>query len=310
MGRGLQHGGSVSAAADGKDERPVLAALSADAGAAPSCLRPSTSRIVRAFRWSRLILHAVLAFAIVATIFPRVSQATRARILRWWSQKLLRILRIIPAVHGHPPDWQARDLVIVANHVSWLDIFVINAVRPTRFVAKSEIRDWPFVGWLCEKTGTIFIKRAKRSDTHKINQVMHDVLAAGDCVGLFPEGTTTAGDRLRKFHSSLFEPAVISGAKVMPIAIAYREEDGERSMAPAYIEDITFAQSLRALLDRPKLIVDVTCGDPLAADAMKRRELASACESLIARILGVKVINERLALGGELAAQTEQFEDD
>lgn len=198
--------------------------------------------------------------------------------------------------------------MIVANHISWLDIFVINAVRPTRFVAKSEIRDWPFVGWLCEKTGTIFIKRAKRSDTHKINQVMHDVLVGGDCVGLFPEGTTTAGDRLRKFHSSLFEPAVASGAKVMPLAIAYREEGGERSVAPAYIEDITFSQSIRALLECPKLVVDVTCADPLPADQFKRRELASRCETLIARILDVDVIREPLPLGGELAAQTEQFE--
>lgn len=264
---------------------------------------------MRAFRWTRLILHGLVAFALVATIFPRASESTRARIVRWWSRKLLRILRVIPAIHGHPPDWNTRNLVIVANHISWLDIFVINAVRPTRFVAKSEIRDWPFVGWLCEKTGTIFIKRAKRSDTHKINEVMHDVLAGGDCVGLFPEGTTTAGDRLRKFHSSLFEPAVVSGALVMPLALAYREEDGERSLAPAYIEDITFAQSIRAILDCPKLVVDVTCGDPLAAGALKRRELASACEVLIARILDVEVTRERLALGGELAAQTEQFED-
>lgn len=268
-----------------------------------------TSRLVRAIRWTRLILHALTAFALVAAVFPRASQPLRARILRWWSAKLLRILRIIPDVRGHPPDWQDRDLVVVANHISWLDIFVINAVRPTRFVAKSEIRDWPFVGWLCEKTGTIFIKRAKRKDTHKINQVMHDVLAGGDCVGLFPEGTTTAGDRLRKFHSSLFEPAVVSAGKVLPMAIAYREESGERSFAPAYIEDVTLVQSIQAILSCPKLVVEVTCGDLLAAEKFSRRDLASACETLIARILEVEVSRERLALGGELAAQTEQFEE-
>jgi 1-acyl-sn-glycerol-3-phosphate acyltransferase len=253
-------------------------------------------------------VHALTAFLIVGTIFPRASQSMRARILRWWSRKLLRILRIVIDVHGHPPDWQARDLVIVANHISWLDIFVINAIRPTRFVAKSEIRDWPFVGWLCEKTGTIFIKRAKRSDTHKINQVMHDVLTSGDCVGLFPEGTTTGGDRLRKFHSSLFEPAVISGATVMPAAISYREESGERCAAPAYIEDVTFHQSITAIMACPKIIVEVTCADPLSTAAMSRRELATACETMIARILDVEVSRERLTLGGGLTAQTEQFD--
>ena len=222
---------------------------------------------------------------------------------------MLRILRVVLDVNGHPPDSQARDVVIVANHISWLDIFIINAVRPTRFVAKSEIRDWPFVGWLCDKTGTIFIKRAKRSDTHKINQVMHDVLAGGDCVGLFPEGTTSAGDRVRKFHSSLFEPAVASGASVTPVALEYRLDSGARSIAPAYIEDITFQQSIGAILACPKLIATVTFADPIISAGQNRRALASTCESMIARILDVEVSNERLPIGGGISAQTAQFEE-
>lgn len=261
-------------------------------------------------RWIRLIGHAVLAFALVGLVFPRVHQATRARIVRWWSGKLLRILRIVLDVNGHAPDWQARDLVIVANHISWLDIFVINAVRPTRFIAKSEIRDWPGVGWLCEKSGTIFIKRARRSDTHKINEVMKEVLSAGDCVGLFPEGTTTAGDRLRKFHTSLFEPAVASNARVTPMAIRYRYDDGERSLAPAYIEDITLQGSLSAIIATPKLVAEITCADPLQAGQYTRRVLAGECETVIARILGVDIVREKLALGGEMAADTAHFDND
>lgn len=252
----------------------------------------------------------MVAFLLVGLVFPRASQVMRARILRWWSRKLLRILRVVLDLNGHPPDWQARNLVIVANHVSWLDIFIINAVRPTRFVAKSEIRDWPFVGWLCDKSGTIFIKRAKRSDTHKINQVMHEVLHGGDCVGLFPEGTTTAGDRLRKFHTSLFEPAVVSGALVTPVALEYRLDTGERSLAPAYIEDITFQQSIKAILACPKLIATVTFADSLDSSTQNRRALASTCESMIARILDVEVSNERLPIGGGIAAQTTHFEED
>lgn len=251
-----------------------------------------------------------MAFLLVGLVFPRVGHTTRARIVRWWSRKLLRILRIVLDVNGHAPDWQARELVIVANHISWLDIFVINAVRPTRFIAKSEIRDWPGVGWLCEKSGTIFIKRARRSDTHKINQVMNEVLAGGDCVGLFPEGTTTGGDRLRKFHTSLFEPAVASNALVTPMAIAYRNEDGSRSSAPAYIEDITLQQCLAAIIASPKLVADITCADPLRAGTYNRRELAAECETLIARILDVEVSREKLALGGEIAADTAHFESD
>lgn len=260
-------------------------------------------------RCIRLIWHVSVGFILAATVFPRVGQRGRARILRWWSAKLLRILRIVLDVHGHPPDWQTRNLVIVANHISWLDIFVINAVRPTRFVAKSEIRDWPFAGWLCERAGTIFIKRAKRSDTHKINQVIHDVLAAGDCVGLFPEGTTTSGERLRRFNSSLFEPAVASAAHVAPAAIAYREESGERSLAPAYFDDISFSQSLTQILSCRKLIVEITFADPLDANGQTRRTLAQTSEDIVARILDVEVSRERLALGGEMSAATANFED-
>ena len=89
----------------------------------------------------------------------------------------------------------ARRAMIAANHVSWLDIFAIASLRHTRFIAKSEIRDWPLAGWLAEKSGTIFIRRARRHDTARINALVHEALGEGDCVGLFPEGTTTEGDR-------------------------------------------------------------------------------------------------------------------
>jgi 1-acyl-sn-glycerol-3-phosphate acyltransferase len=101
--------------------------------------------------------------------------------------------------------------------------FVVNAVRSARFVAKSEIRDWPVIGWLCEKVGTIFVMRVRPSATVKINEVIHDVLAAGDCVGLFPEGVTSAGNMLRKFHSSLFEPTVANRATFVIHRIARYE---------------------------------------------------------------------------------------
>ena len=250
------------------------------------------------------------ALAIVGVIFPRVGPARRAFFVRWWSAKLLRILRIVVDIHGARPEWLEPNLVIAANHISWADIFIVNAVRPTRFVAKSEIRDWPIVGWLCEKAGTIFIARAKRSDTAKINTVIHDVLGAGDCVGLFPEGTTSPGDIIRKFHSSLFEPAVVNQAKVAPVALAYRYPDGERSYDAAYILDLTFSQSLDKIIRQPMLIAEITFAPPINATGMTRRELTARAESAIAAILDVPVSQERLALGGSaLSARTTHFEE-
>ena len=131
--------------------------------------------------------------------------------------------------------------MIASNHVSWADIFAIASVRHTRFIAKSEIRDWPLAGWLAERSGTIFIRRARRHDTARINALVHDALAEGDCVGLFPEGTTTEGDRLLKFHSSLFEPAVANRARVYPVAVRYEHPDGTPLRAVAYVGDLSFA---------------------------------------------------------------------
>lgn len=265
---------------------------------------------MRAIRWTRVILHVVVALGIVGIVFPRVGPARRAFFVRWWSAKLLRILRIVVDVHGARPEWLAPNLVIAANHISWADIFIINSVRPTRFVAKSEIRDWPVVGWLCEKAGTIFIARAKRSDTAKINTVIHDVLGAGDCVGLFPEGTTSPGDIIRRFHSSLFEPAVVNCAKVAPVALSYRYPDGERSYDAAYIADLTFSQSLGQIIRQPMLIAEITFAAPIDATGLNRRALTSKSESAIAAILDLPVSQERLALGGSaLSARTTSFED-
>ena len=164
-----------------------------------------TNRLIRAVRWTRVLTHVSLGLVVTGIIFPRVSARSRAKFTSWWAKKLLRILNILLSVHGARPATDARNLIVAANHISWLDIFVINAAQPCRFIAKAEIRDWPIAGWLCDKAGTIFIRRARRSDTARINETMHNVLAEGATIGFFPEGTTTSGDKLLKFHTSLFE---------------------------------------------------------------------------------------------------------
>ena len=257
-----------------------------------------------------MLLHLGIAMLIAGLVFPRVGSVTRTRLTRWWAARLLRILHISLEVQGARPDWRQPNLVIAANHVSWVDIYVINAVRPVRFVAKAEIRDWPLVGWLCDKVGTIFIMRARRSHTAKINQVIHDVLAAGDCVGLFPEGTTSRGDKLRKFHSSLFEPAVVNQALIAPAAIRYRYPDGEFCVAAAFIDDLSFAESLGLIISQRHLICEITFATPIPAHGKHRREVALLAESAIAKILNVAVSTEKFALGGAtLAARTAAFPD-
>ena len=150
--------------------------------------KPSDTRqFVRGVRWLRLFAHVLVGLIAVGVIFRRVSPPRRATLTGWWAAKLLRILNVVLLVHGARPSANVRNMIVAANHVSWLDIFVISAAHPARFIAKAEIRDWPIAGWLCDKAGTIFIRRTRRSDTAKINQFMHDVLAEGATIGFFPE---------------------------------------------------------------------------------------------------------------------------
>jgi 1-acyl-sn-glycerol-3-phosphate acyltransferase len=143
---------------------------------------------------------------------------------------------------------------IAANHVSWLDIFAISRRAPTRFIAKSEIRDWPLAGWIAERAGTIFIRRERRRDTGRISERVHAALAEGDCVGLFPEGATTEGDEMLKFHSSLFEPAVANAAHVHPCAIRYERADGP-CREVAYVGELSFMQSFGLVMRQRGVVV-------------------------------------------------------
>ena len=177
--------------------------------------------------------------------------------------------------------------MIAGNHVSWADVFVIGSVRHTRFIAKSEIRDWPLAGWLAEKSGTIFIRRARRHDTARINALVHDALADGECVALFPEGTTTEGDRLLKFHSSLFEPAVANGARVFPVAIRYEAPDGTPLPALAYVGELTFAQSLGLVIATRETVARLSFAEPIDAAGLTRQDVAAEARRRVASLLGL-----------------------
>mgnify|MGYP001788478977 CR=1 FL=1 len=243
--------------------------------------------MIRGIRWVRLFTHVGVGMVAVGAIYPRVSAQRRAIITGWWARKLLRILNILLSIHGARPLEDARNLIVAANHISWVDIFVINATHPSRFIAKAEIRDWPIAGWLSDKAGTIFIRRTRRSDTAKINETMHSALAEGATIGFFPEGTTTSGDKLLKFHTSLFEPAVANTATIAPAAIRYRASDGEPSAAVAFIGELSFAESIAMIISEKSMIAEITFAPQIGAAGLSRRELALSSEEAIAKILNV-----------------------
>lgn len=225
------------------------------------------------------------AFFTLRFVFPRVSRERRREIIGSWSGELLRILGVDVHVEGPPPPTGAA--MVAPNHVSWIDTFAIASVHPTRFIAKSEIRDWPIAGWVAERSGTVFIRRAKRHDTARINDVVHAALAEGDCVGFFPEGTTSEGDRLLKFHSSLFEPAVANGARVQPVAIRYEYPDGTLCRAASFAGSISFVQSMGLLIRQRRVVARLRFAEPIDPAGLTRRDVARIAQERIASLLGL-----------------------
>lgn len=244
-----------------------------------------TSLASRLMRLLRLGLHLARGVVIAALCFPFFTQARRDREIRRWSVNLLHTLAVRLHVHGAPPGRDTMPQMLVANHVSWLDIFVINAVLPVRFVAKSEVRRWPVIGWLCQKTGTLFIEREQRRDTARLNCLMQEALRAGDPVAVFPEATSTDGSEVRKFHSSLLQPALDVKAVLLPVAIRYARTDGSLCVEAAYDGEKSLWDTLRLMLTQRRIDAHLHFLPPLPVDARQRRELAQAARELIAREL-------------------------
>jgi 1-acyl-sn-glycerol-3-phosphate acyltransferase len=248
---------------------------------------PARARLALGWRLARLGVHLALGLAICALVFPWAGGALRERLVRRWSARLLRIcnVRLAPQAAGTPVLGDAHALV-VANHVSWLDIFVINAVAPCRFVAKAEIRAWPVLGWLAAQAGTVFIVRGNRRDLRHAFQGLVDALAQGQRVAFFPEGTTASQGQALPFHANLFEAALDAHVPLQPVALAYRRPDGGWHPAVDYLDDTTFKDSLlRILSERQPVVAHLSCLATIATFGRHRRELAQEAQVAIGAAL-------------------------
>ena len=222
---------------------------------------------------------------IAGLLFPLQSRERRKREIERWSARLLDLLAVRVDIHGTPPPYGARPLMLVANHVSWLDIFAINAVVPVRFIAKSEIRVWPLLGWLSGRAGTLFIQRARRNDTARINGAVTAALRAGDIFAVFPEGTTTDGSTVLRFHASLLEPALEAGAAVQPVALRFERADGSLCTEAAYDGDKSIWDALLGITSQTAITVHVCFLRPILPDERHRRTLAVEARDAIALTL-------------------------
>jgi 1-acyl-sn-glycerol-3-phosphate acyltransferase len=237
-----------------------------------------------AWRLARLVLHLLQGLAICALVFPLAGAAQRDRIVRRWSARLLGICRVrVERRDGAPTLDHA---LVVANHVSWLDIFVLNASLPCRFVAKAEIRAWPVVGWLTAQAGTVFIARGDRRELRHIFKGIVDALGRRQRVAFFPEGTTAAQGAPLPFHANLFEAAIDAAVPVQPHALAYVDASGAWHPAVDYTGDTTFAQSVLRILGGEPVVARLASLAPIAAGkGTHRRALAREAQEAIATAL-------------------------
>lgn len=250
----------------------------------------------RLLRLTRLAVHLLRGLLIASLIFPWLPMAKRDARKQRWSKKLLAILSV--SVREHDAPYKIPDrCVLVLNHISWLDIFVINARSPATFIAKSEIRDWPFVGWLCTLVGTLYIERGKPSAARRATAAIVAQLGHGALIAVFPEGTTTFGRSLEPFHAALFQPAVDAEATLLPIALRYLDPGGSHTDAAGYVGETSFLESVWTIVSTRHFVADLCFLASASARGLTRRSLAERTEATIADALGVPRPNRPHAQG-------------
>jgi 1-acyl-sn-glycerol-3-phosphate acyltransferases len=233
---------------------------------------------VRPLRVLAFLAMITGGLATLAFVFPMLGQKQRGNITRRWSKRMLRTLGIRLHVTGTPPSGAA---LLVANHVSWADPFVLIACYPVHFVAKAEIRRWPVFGWLAAQAGTIFIKRERQRDLADVARAFVSHLTDGSAVGMFPESTTSDGTKLLPFKPGLFQVAVSTAADCYPVALSYDRR------AAIWVDDMGFLSSLWQVMAQPRITASVSFCPAIRYQGQHRRDLAVASEAAIANALSL-----------------------
>jgi 1-acyl-sn-glycerol-3-phosphate acyltransferase len=231
------------------------------------------------FKFLRGILHLLHGMWIIATRFPKASSQLRGELIADWSRGMLRLVNVNLRVNGEPAE--QGPMLVVINHISWLDILVMLAAQPVRFVSKSEVKHWPIIGWLATNVGTLYIERTKRRDALRVVHETAEALKSGKLIAIFPEGTTSDGKQLLPFHANLLQAAISASSPVQPVALRFLEANGELSMTPVYIGDDTLVASIWRMLCAQPVTAQLDFLEPVASSGMERRELAEQLEKLI-----------------------------
>ncbi|MEX2223177.1 MAG: lysophospholipid acyltransferase family protein [Candidatus Rokuibacteriota bacterium] len=206
-------------------------------------------------------------------LFPRLSKPERERRIGEWAREMLKRLRVDLKIVGAPAP--AGPMLLVSNHISWVDILALHAVCPCRFVAKADVARWPLLGTIVTGGGTLYVKRESRRDAMRVVHRMAEALKDGDILAVFPEGTTSDGSSVLPFHTGLIQAAIAADAPVQPVALRIVEgRSGRPSRAVSYMGDESLVGSVWRTLCARELCAVVTFGPPQRAAGRDRRAWA------------------------------------
>ncbi|RMJ01613.1 2-acyl-glycerophospho-ethanolamine acyltransferase [Marinobacter litoralis] len=205
-----------------------------------------------------------MLFSMMSLVFIRAFELCRGRpinqsiLVHRYCLCLCRLLGLRIQTHGSPIDGTG---LLVCNHISWTDIPILAANVPLQFIAKQEVASWPLIGWIARQVGTLFVQRGA-GDSAAVRQTLVSALHNGRSVMLFPEGTTTNGESVKRFHPNLLGAALAANRPVQAVTIAYHRE-GQRDRIVPFINDDEFVSHLFRLLSKPPLRVDIMFHPPV-----------------------------------------------
>jgi 1-acyl-sn-glycerol-3-phosphate acyltransferase len=240
------------------------------------------------YRTPLLLVLAIVAFPLALFVFSPLARGMKVKgellahwMQRWWSGRLVRCFGFRVHRVGEPLP---GAVMFVANHVSWLDIELMHSQRVMAFVAKEEISRWPLVGWLATRAGTIYHRRGSTHSLGAVQEQMVDRLRSGMAVGIFPEGGTGPGDRLRTFHARIFQAAVDTQVPIQPVGLCYGHGN-KMDLSVPFAPKENFLSNFLRLLGGPSMDATVYFLEPVPFSEEGRRHTAEAARQRIAAAL-------------------------
>ncbi len=237
----------------------------------------------RFFRTARLVIHALAAVFYCGVVYSFISDEAKDRYVRRWSQKLMSIAGVSLKINN--PELISSRALIVSNHISWLDIFLIYSHVNGHFIAKSTMKNWPVFGYLGRKVGTLYLDRtSSRNLKETLGKMVGNLNGNERCI-FFPEGTTAGQGEMLPFHPNLFEGAISVGMPIQPFAIRYVMPDGSYAKAVDFVGDVSMAESAKRIFSADGITAELTVLPVINSTDKHRKTLAEEARTAIADAL-------------------------